>query len=119
MQEGVRKALARVPAIEETTPTPAEIKERAAAARKYVLPEFAATLTRLEALESPTERRVEWDQFLAAFRSFVSSSDENLATVEGTGDVALFERALEERENLVDELTSAAIRARAPRCAPT
>jgi hypothetical protein len=119
MQQRVRDALARVPPLGEASPTSKEVKERAAAARKYVLPEFVSALMRLEALEPPSERRDEWNRFLTAFRSFVSTSDENLAKVEKTGDVALFERALDERQELVDALTSAAIRARVPRCAPT
>jgi hypothetical protein len=119
MQLRVREALARVPPIEGATPTSKEVRKVAAAARKYVLPQFAAALMRLEALQSPTERRAEWNRFLTAFRSFVSTSDENLAKAEKTGDVVFFKHALEEREELVDELRSAAIRARVSRCAPS
>jgi hypothetical protein len=119
MQRRVRDALARVPPSVEGRLGPEDVRKRAAAALKYVLPQFDAALAELDRLEPPRERRAEWDRFLDSFRSFVSRSRLNLARAKRSGDVAFFQRALAEREGLVDRLTAAAIQARVPRCAPT
>jgi hypothetical protein len=75
------------PATEGATPSGEEVKERAAAARRFVLPEFQAAIAQLQLLEPPSDEADEWNRFLTAFRAFVSRSNANLATAEKTGDV--------------------------------
>jgi hypothetical protein len=115
--ERIADGLKRVPAIvDEAHVRPEQVKRTAAAAAKYVLPEYRAALARLKAVEPPPDRRAEWTRLLGALDAFVAYSTEDLAVLEKTGSVAGRRRAIPERNALLGEIIATAIAAHVPYC---